>query len=194
MPDSYHPTPAIWRGSFYADLRWLPRQPSVKMEVLVKLLTCEAWSMLRRILLIAFILSIAAGLLTGCGSASTKTPAADHDLPMAPMSMMPEEVKSAPVVTQQAYQFAVANPDVMQHIPCYCGCGSMGHTSNYACYVESVAPDNKVKFDLHAIGCSICVDITQDVMRLLREGKSPQEARTYVDATYAKYGPSNIPE
>jgi hypothetical protein len=31
-------------------------------------------------------------------------------------------------------------------------------------------------------------------MRLLREGKSPQEARAYIDATYSKYGPSNIPE
>lgn len=50
-----------------------------------------------------------------------------------------------------------------------------------------------IGFDNHALGCSICVDITQDVMRMLREGKSPQEARVYVDATYSKYGPSNIP-
>ncbi|MCA9915616.1 MAG: hypothetical protein KC496_19815, partial [Anaerolineae bacterium] len=41
--------------------------------------------------------------------------------------------------------------------------------------------------------CSICVDITQDVMRMLRDGKSPQDARGYIDATYSKYGPSNIP-
>jgi hypothetical protein len=50
-----------------------------------------------------------------------------------------------------------------------------------------------IMFDNHALGCSICVDITQDVMRMLREGKSPQEARAYIDATYSKYGPSNIP-
>jgi hypothetical protein len=115
------------------------------------------------------------------------------DLPMMSMDQMPMEVQSAPVTVQQAYQFAAANPDVMKNIPCYCGCGNIGHTSNYSCYVSSVDDQGKLSFDNHALGCSICVDITQDVMRLLREGKSPQEARAYVDATYAKYGPSNIP-
>ncbi|HKG53852.1 MAG TPA: PCYCGC motif-containing (lipo)protein, partial [Anaerolineales bacterium] len=73
------------------------------------------------------------------------------------------------------------------------GCGNVGHTSNYNCYVSGVDNKGKVTFDDHALGCSICVDITQDVMRLLKDGKSPQDARAYVDATYSKYGPSNIP-
>jgi hypothetical protein len=81
----------------------------------------------------------------------------------------------------------------MNDIPCYCGCGNVGHTSNYDCYVSDVDAQSNITFDNHALGCSICVDITQDVMRMLREGKSPQEARAYVDTTYAKYGPSNIP-
>ncbi len=115
------------------------------------------------------------------------------DLHMLSMDQMPAEVQSAPVTVQQAYQFAAANPDVMKNIPCYCGCGNIGHTSNYSCYVSNVDSKGKLTFDNHALGCSICVDITQDVMRLLREGKSPQEARTYIDATYSKYGPSNIP-
>ena len=34
---------------------------------------------------------------------------------MASMSGMPAEVKSAPKTVQQAYQFAVANPEVMYH-------------------------------------------------------------------------------
>jgi hypothetical protein len=112
---------------------------------------------------------------------------------MMPLDQMPSEVQSAPVVVQQAYQFASANPDVMKNIPCYCGCGNVGHTSNYSCYVSHVDEKGGITFDQHALGCSICVDITQDVMRLLREGKSPQEARAYIDSTYSKYGPSNIP-
>jgi hypothetical protein len=145
-------------------------------------------------LLVMFILSLAAGLLTACGSTTAKTPAAiDHDMTLAPMSMMPDEVQSAPVVTQQAYQFAVAHPEVTQHIPCYCGCGAMGHTSNYSCYVQSVAANDVVQFDLHAIGCSICVDITQDAMRLSKEGKSPQDIKAYVDKTYSRFGPTNMP-
>ena len=150
--------------------------------------------MLRRMMLVIFILSLAGGLLSGCGSTTSAAPAAvDHDMPMAPMSMMPGEVKSAPLVTQQAYQFAVANPEVMQHIPCYCGCGAMGHTSNYSCYVESVDAAGNVKFDGHALGCSICVDITQDAMRLSKEGKSPQDIKVYVDRTYSRFGPTNMP-
>ena len=106
--------------------------------------------MLRRMALVVFLLSIASAALTGCGA--TPSAPAERDLKMAPMSMMPEAVQSAAAVTQQAYQFAVANPDVMQHIPCYCGCGSMGHTSNYACYVKSADDKGQVVFDTHALG------------------------------------------
>ena len=112
--------------------------------------------------------------------------------PMASLGQMPAEVRSAPAVVQQAYRFASANPEVMKQIPCYCGCGGVGHTSNYSCYVLSVDGKGTISFDHHALGCSLCVDITQDVMRLQREGKTTQEIRAYVDSTYSKYGPSNI--
>ena len=109
------------------------------------------------------------------------------------MTGMPAEVKTAPTTVQQAYQFAVANPDVMKQIPCYCGCGKMGHTSNYSCYVQSVDDKGAVTFDTHALGCSICVDITQDTMRLFRQGKTVTEIKASIDQTYSKYGPSNLP-
>ena len=141
----------------------------------------------RKLLFAVMMISIALASLPAC-SAQQGT-----DLHMMSMDQMPMEVQSAPVTVQTAYQFAAANPDVMKDIPCYCGCGDIGHTSNYACYVSHVDDKGSITFDNHALGCSICVDITQDVMRMLREGKSPQEARAYVDATYSKYGPSNIP-
>jgi hypothetical protein len=130
-------------------------------------------------------------VLAACGG-SNKTSAV-HNLKMASIDEMPADVKAAALVVQQAYQFAAANPDVMTHIPCYCGCGAMGHTSNYACYVSGQTPDGKLEYDTHALGCSICVDITQDSMRLFEQGKSVAEIKAYVDSTYAKYGPSNIP-
>ncbi len=135
-------------------------------------------------------LSLLASLLSACSSSSASTADASG-LAMASMSGMPAEVKSAPVTVQQAYQFAAANPDVMKQIPCYCGCGEMGHTSNYACYIQNET-DGKFTFDMHATGCSICVDITQDTMRLLKQGKTPQQIKAYIDQTYSKYGPSNI--
>ncbi len=110
-----------------------------------------------------------------------------------PCKIFPVEVQKAPVSVQQAYQFAVANPDLIQSIPCYCGCGAMGHTSNYSCYVSGENQDGSLKFDEHALGCSICVDITLDAMRLQKEGKSIPDIRQYIDDTYAPYGPSNMP-
>jgi len=145
---------------------------------------------LRRLSLLLIALTlILSGVLSAC---STGTP--DHAFPMVSMDSMPGEVQSAPVTVQQAYQFAVANPDVLTQLPCYCGCGPIGHTSNYACYVAEQNADGTAKsFDNHALGCSICVDITQDAIRMLKDGKSVPEIRTYVDQTYAKYGPSNMP-
>jgi hypothetical protein len=112
---------------------------------------------------------------------------------MAPLSEMPADVRNAPVVVRQAYQFAAANPGMLKQIPCYCGCGAIGHKSNYDCYVSGEDSKGNPTFDTHALGCSLCVDITQDAMRLLREGKSITAVRAYVDATYAKYGTSNMP-
>lgn len=111
---------------------------------------------------------------------------------MISMDQLDPTIKTAPQSVQTAYRFAVANPDVMKNIPCYCGCGSIGHTSNYSCYVVENQPTGKLAYDYHATGCSICVDITQDAMRLLKDGKSVPEIRAYVDATYAQYGTSNM--
>ena len=142
----------------------------------------------RKLLFLVMIVALLSTTISACS-----TQKESNVLQMTSMDQMSAEVQSAPVTVQQAYQFASANPDVMKNIPCYCGCGSVGHTSNYSCYVSQVDDKGKFTFDDHALGCSICIDITQDVMRLLKDGKSPQDARAYVDATYSKYGPSNIP-
>lgn len=141
-------------------------------------------------LLVISIFLIASVLLSACGGGTEESA---EGLKMASMDTMPAEVKEAPLTVQQAYQFAVANPDVTQHTPCYCGCGAMGHTSNYSCYVSGENQDGSLTYDEHALGCSICVDITQDAMRLQSEGKAIAEIREYIDATYAQYGPSNMP-
>ena len=140
--------------------------------------------------LIVLVTVLSVGLTACSGNAAS---ASVTGLAMAPMAGMPDNVKSAPTTVQQAYQFAAANPDVVKQIPCYCGCGSMGHTSNYACYVQNVDAKGTITYDSHALGCSICVDITQDTMRLLKQGKTVPVIKSYVDQAYSKYGASNIP-
>jgi hypothetical protein len=142
-----------------------------------------------KVLSLLAVIPILVLILAGCSSSSSN----QDNLAMASMDGMPDEVKSAPTVVQQAYQFAAANPEVMKQIPCYCGCDDIGHTSNYSCYISGEDENGKITFDSHALGCSICVDITKDVMRLLKQGKPVPEIKTYIDQTYAQYGPSNMP-
>jgi hypothetical protein len=144
---------------------------------------------LRRSFALVTVLWVVAGvLLSGCAApkqTSTST------LAMAPMSGMPKEVQAAPARVRSAYQFAVANPDALKNVPCYCGCGAMGHTSNLSCYIKERKADGQIVFDNHALGCSLCVDISQDVMRMTGEGKSPQDIHTAILAAYSKFGPPN---
>lgn len=132
------------------------------------------------------VVALLAVLVTACSSNS----GASASL-MAPASSLPAEMQSAPQRVREAYQFAVANPDALKNVPCYCGCGAIGHTSNYACYIKDHNPDGTLVFDEHALGCSICVDIAQDVMRLSREGKAASDIRAFIVNTYSKFGPPN---
>lgn len=109
---------------------------------------------------------------------------------LAPAAQLPAFLDDAPQTVRESYQFALAHPDELAKYPCYCGCGAMGHTSNLSCYIQEVSSDGSVVFDNHAAGCGICVDITQDVMRLMGQGKSAPEIRAYIDATYSPFGPS----
>lgn len=142
------------------------------------------------ILTVIVLFPIIFAFLAGCSNAAaSKT----TDLNLASMDGMPNEVKSAPFVVQQSYRFAAANPSAMKQIPCYCGCDNIGHTSNYSCYISGMDDSGNLTYDTHALGCSLCVDITQDVMRLQKQGKTVMEIKNYIDQTYSQYGPSNMP-
>lgn len=147
-----------------------------------------------RWLILAAVLLSAFPLLAACSpKTSASTQVDSSGMNMSAMSAMPQEVQKAPVIVSDSYRFAVANPDALKNVPCFCGCKSAGHTSNYSCYVQQVKADGSIVFDHHALGCTLCVEISQDVMRMTREGKSPQEILAAVNQTYSQYGPSNFP-
>jgi hypothetical protein len=127
------------------------------------------------------------GILTAGCSASPQA----QDMKMAPVDMLPQEMQTAPTTVREAYQFAAANPAPLKGVPCYCGCGAIGHKSNYDCYIKNVEADGKIIFDQHALGCSLCVDITQDVIRLSKEGKSPGDIHSFIVTNYSRFGPPN---
>jgi len=81
-------------------------------------------------------------LLPGAGAAG---PA------LAPLDALPAEVRKSPVEVRDAYRYAVAHPEILKAIPCYCGCEVVRHRSNYDCYVAEVRPDGSVVFSDHGL-------------------------------------------
>ena len=91
---------------------------------------------------------------------------------------------------RDGYEYAMAHPDELQYIPCYCGCGlTAEHKDNLDCYIAGVDAKGTAVFDNHASFCSICLEITRDVKRLSAEGKPLKEIRAYVDKAHGEKGP-----
>jgi hypothetical protein len=136
---------------------------------------------------LVLVLLLSGLLLAACSAGGQQ----NNKVKLAPVSDLPKPMQDAPAAVRTAYQFAVANPDALKNVPCYCGCGAIGHTSNLACYIKELGADGKPVFDDHAMGCSICVDIATDVMKLSGEGKSPAAIRQQIVDTYSKFGSAN---
>jgi hypothetical protein len=100
-------------------------------------------------------------LAAACGSPS---PTSDETAKLVPASALSPELRQLSPEVQEAYRFALANRDVLEKIPCYCGCGSIGHMNNYMCYVRSGSANGPVVFDYHAAGSGVCIDITRDAI------------------------------
>ena len=137
----------------------------------------------RRFLPVSLLL-LAAIFVSACASQS-------QSVKRAPASALPEAMQQAPARVRTAYQFALAHPDALKNVACYCGCGSIGHHSNLACTIKDMNHDGKVVFDDDAMGCSICVDIATDVMNMTEQGKSPAEIHTKIVDVYSAFGPAN---
>jgi hypothetical protein len=92
------------------------------------------------------LISLGVILISACNGSTTA------DIEMAPASDLPAEVLQSSETVQEAYRFALANTQLLEEIPCHCGCGGVGHTSNYACYVAGENDDGSTSFDYHALG------------------------------------------
>jgi hypothetical protein len=104
---------------------------------------------LRFVILMALVLlALASGVSACTGVGAT----AQRELKLAPESALPDFARNAPPQVKEAYRFAIANPDVLRAIPCYCGCQAVGHQNNLDCYIKSIRPDGSIEFENHAFG------------------------------------------
>jgi hypothetical protein len=95
------------------------------------------------------MLAVLVSVLTACGGSDGS---GENEFTLAPESALPDFVSNAPPQVKEAYRFAIANPDVLEAFPCYCGCGDMGHENNLDCYIKQVRADGTMDFENHAFG------------------------------------------
>jgi hypothetical protein len=80
------------------------------------------------------------------------------NLKLAPISQLREDIRQQPLTVREAYQFALANPDVLSKIPCYCGCGephgagNVSHKNVRDCFVREVNVDGTIVWDDMGLG------------------------------------------
>jgi Protein of unknown function with PCYCGC motif len=49
-----------------------------------------------------------------------------------------------PEVIRVVYTFAADHPEVLSHVPCFCGCQNRGHRNNDNCFVARREADGRV--------------------------------------------------
>jgi hypothetical protein len=77
------------------------------------------------------------------------TPSRVDQVAYAPVTgslTFPSEVLEASPDLRSLYEFAARRPDVLNYLPCFCGCG-WTHKSNYECFIDEVRPDGTVVID-----------------------------------------------
>jgi hypothetical protein len=81
--------------------------------------------------------------------------------------------------TRAAYQTAKDIPEVLEQLPCFCGCmKSFGHKNNLFCFK-----------DQHGSGCEICQDIALDARKMHDAGMPIAQIQDNITAKYSKYQP-----
>ncbi|MFL2434374.1 MAG: PCYCGC motif-containing (lipo)protein, partial [Vicinamibacterales bacterium] len=107
-----------------------------------------------------------------------RTPVPSADAQMPPLPPVSNMVPRAPEVVRDAYIFAAQRPDILEYVPCFCGCETAGHKRNADCFVASRNDDGSVReWDTHGMACTICVDVARDAMQLSASGASTDDIR-----------------
>ncbi len=97
-----------------------------------------------------------------------------------------------PVKASAAYNIALLHRAEMEYMPCDCGCGAIGHRSNWNCYFRELAPDSWA-IDQHGENCEICVNITLTYDKVRAQGMSLADTRRTVDSSFPGRGKTATP-
>jgi Protein of unknown function with PCYCGC motif len=157
----------------------------------------------RRLSLVPVLLALMTG---ACGGASTSSPATGAKPGTASSSVRPGYegvLPSLPVVqfasarpppiTRAAYEFAARHPEVLKHVPCFCGCERNGHGSNEDCFVARRNANGSPEWNPHGIGCGICIDVAVAAQQMHASGATVADIRRAIDLKYKAEYPTSTP-
>lgn len=103
----------------------------------------------------------------------------------ASVHILPQFLADKSEEMRLVYQAAGIAADVLQWMPCYCGCGeSVGHKSNKNCFIYEIKEDGSVVWDDHGTRCGVCLQIAAVTVQMKQEGKTNLEIRKFIDETY----------
>src|ERR687892_28307 len=89
-------------------------------------------------------------------------------------------------------EFAARHPEVLQYVPCYCGCENVGHKANHDCFVKTRAADGRVtQWDSHGMGCAVCLGVGRRAMAMFNQGMSVPAIRAAIDREFGSHYPSH---
>jgi hypothetical protein len=142
---------------------------------------------------LALAASVAIGAQASKGQGATAKPSVPATAkPVSTRKTVPPlpNVGFAPVrpmdVVRATYDFAAQHPEVLKYVPCYCGCGSQGHSANESCFVaRRDAKGNVLEWDTHGFGCTICVDVAREAMQLYSSGADVISIRTAIEKRWS---------
>jgi hypothetical protein len=96
-------------------------------------------------------------------------------------------------VTRAAYEFAARHPEVLKHVPCFCGCERNGHGNNEDCFIARRNADGRPEWSPHGIGCGICIDVAVAARQMHASGATVADIRRAIDQKYKSEYPTSTP-
>jgi hypothetical protein len=118
--------------------------------------------------------------LAAAAAVIPQKPAPPGPLPPLPVVSFTPPIPMPDV--QRVFEFAARHPEVLQYVPCYCGCERMGHLGNHECFVKSRAANGRVtEWESHGMGCAVCLQVGYIAMTLFNQGHSVTDIRATID-------------
>lgn len=92
-----------------------------------------------------------------------------------PVTLDPREFSGT---VAEAYRIARERPELLDRMPCYCGCyWKRGHQNNLDCFT-----------DRHSETCAVCVAIAREAAQLQDRGYDAEDIKAIIDRRFSGHG------